>query len=131
GGVAQAPVQAQLAQEYGMVEVGVDLVGGGHDAKRDGQIVGGAFLAQVGWGEVDDDAGRAGHGAARVADGGAHALLGLVDGGLGQAHDLDEGEGRPADVNLHLYEGAFQADYGATEYPGQCHRDLSDIGREK
>src|SRR2546428_12606669 len=53
-------------------------------------------------------------GAARVAAAGADALLGLLDGGFGQADDL-EGDHAAGDVGLDRDLLAVQADHRARE----------------
>ncbi len=68
-GVADCTVEAKLTQEDGACQVAMDVVGGGEYAEGYGQVVGRAFFAEVGGGEIDYDAGRLGNGAARVADG--------------------------------------------------------------
>ncbi len=55
--MARRAVQRKLAQEKGVGQLlGPDLLGGGQDAYGDWQVVGGAFFAQVGRGQVDGDA---------------------------------------------------------------------------
>ena len=82
---AEGAVEAEFADED---EVGDVLDGeaavGAEDADGDGEVEAGAFFFEVGGGEVDGDAGgwevEAG-----VADGGADAVAGLADGGVGEA----------------------------------------------
>ena len=123
--MAQAPVQTQLAQEERALRAD-NLAGGGHrwkllrghqDGDGDGQVVGWAFLAQVGGGEVVGDASH-GEDAAAVLDRGAHALLGLVDRRIGQADDAEGGQPL-ADVHLDLDQRALESDDGAGARLGQ------------
>jgi hypothetical protein len=62
------------------------LLGGGEDAERDWQIEPPRLLGQVGRRQVDGDALR-GEFEAAVLDGGADAVLGFLDLGVGQADD--------------------------------------------
>ena len=107
-GVAQQPLQREFAQQHRAAQVRFDLAAAGEDADCDGQVVGGALLAEVGGGEVHGDA-LHGELAAGVADGGADALARFLHGGVGQA---DDGEGGQAggDVDLHVDDGAVEAD---------------------
>ena len=57
---------------------------GAEDADGDGEIEAGAFLLDVGGGEVDGDAGGR-KVEAGVPDGGADAVAGFADGGVGEA----------------------------------------------
>ena len=82
---AQTAVETELAdqQEVGDV-LDVQAAVGAEDADGDGQVEAGAFLLNVGGGEVDGDAGGR-NVEAGVLDGGADAVAGLADGGVGQA----------------------------------------------
>jgi len=71
------------------------------DGQRDGQVVDGPFLADVGRGEVDDVA-PGGEAVAGVEHGGSDALDGLADRGVGQADDLRLVEALLAQVDLDL-----------------------------
>ncbi|MEI2701472.1 MAG: hypothetical protein V9E83_03615 [Baekduia sp.] len=55
-------------------------------ATRDGKVVDRAFLANVGGGEVDEEAAVAG-GVSGVGEGGADAFEGFFHAGVGQADD--------------------------------------------
>ncbi len=52
-GVAHRTVGGELADEHGCGDVTEELLGGSDEADGDAQVVGRAFLAQVGGGEVD------------------------------------------------------------------------------
>src|SRR5207248_548839 len=56
GGVAQGAVEAELAQKEVLGGVEGELLAGGEEGDGHGQVVAGAFLAQVGRGQVDRDA---------------------------------------------------------------------------
>ena len=111
--VTERTVQRQLAEEQHPVEVCRDLFREHQQRDRDGQIVGGAFLAQVSRRKVHGDA------PARVAqpgidDGRTHALRRFLDGGIGQADERDVGERAGIEVGLHLDDGAVQTDQSTT-----------------
>ncbi len=107
---AHLAVEGEFADEHGVAEAGLDLTAGDHDAGGDGQVVGGALLAQVGGGEVDDDAAVEGPGEGAVADGGAHALLRFLHGRVGQADDGGGGVLRARDVDLDVDHDAVETD---------------------
>jgi hypothetical protein len=56
------------------------------ESEGDGEFEGVAFLAEVGGGEVDDEA-TGGEAVAAVVEGGADAVDGFADGGVGEADD--------------------------------------------
>ncbi len=126
----QPAVEAQLTEEQCAFDLrdwpgrreGRDLLCRQQDADSDGQVVGGASLAQVGGGEVDDDTLQREDGAT-VLDGGAHPLLRLVDGGVGQADQRKRGQPM-RDVYLDFDNRAFQAHHRATAHLCQ-HRSAS------
>lgn len=128
--MAQAAIQAQLAQEERVACLTFHPHSAGEwrllrrhqNGDCDGQIVGGASLAQIGGGEVDDDAAQ-GKDRATVLDGGAHPLLRLSDGGVGQAHDAKGGQSMP-NIDLDLDQRAIQPDDRATARLRQ-HRRLT------
>ena len=111
GGVAQAAVQGQLAEEDGRLHGRQRLAGAEQDADGDGQVVGRAGFLQVGGSQVDGDAAH-GELAAAVADGGADSLLGFLHGGVGQADDVKGGQAG-GDVGFGLNNLAVQTDDGA------------------
>ena len=117
--VAHRAVEAELADDHRIVEAraGIELAGGQEDAEGDRQVVGGAALAQVGRGEVDGDV-AVGEAGAGIAQGGAHALLRLLDGGVRQPDNEHAGLAR-ADVDLDLDELAVEPDRGAAVDPGE------------
>ncbi len=91
GGMAQRAVEAELAEEEVPRRVERDLFARGQQRHRHRQVVARTFLAQISRGQVDRDPAH-GELQAGVAYGRAHALLGLVDGGVGQADDGESGE---------------------------------------
>src|SRR5262249_34839566 len=94
-------IEAELAQHRETGErVRRDRADRRHQAERDRQIIVAAFLRHVGGREVDGDAPRR----QRQARGGqrrAHALAGLGDGLVGQAHDVEGGQAG-GDLNLDI-----------------------------
>ena len=68
------------------LEFGEDLAGGGHDAEGDWQVVGGAFFAEVGRGQVYCQA-VLGKVESAVGDSGTNAFAAFTDGGAGEADD--------------------------------------------
>ena len=108
-----APHRAHLAGEAHLphkgapLQRGVQTAGGLQDAQQNGQVVHRALLAPVGGGEVDGDPGDREF-AAHVADGGPHPLLGLLDGGVGQPHQLEGGQ-TPGQIALHPHPVALNA----------------------
>ena len=85
---ADRTVQAQFADDQGVVQLGEDLAGGGHNAEGDGKIVGRAVFAEVGGGQVYCEA-VLGKVESAVGDGGTDAFAAFAHGGAGQA---DNGE---------------------------------------
>ena len=83
---ADRAVQAQFADDQGVVQIGEDLAGGGHDAEGDGQVVGGAFFAQVGGGQIYCEA-VLGKVESAVGDGRTDAFAAFAHGGAGEADD--------------------------------------------
>ncbi len=81
GGMTQAAIQRELADDQCVADIGRELSGGDEDAERDRQVVGRSLFADVGGGEVDGDPpqrkARAG-----VADGRAHPLARFLHGGI-------------------------------------------------
>ena len=84
---------------------------GDQHAQGDGQVVGRAFLAHGGGGQVDGDA-LAREEQPGVLDGRLHALAAFLHGGIGQADDGHDGQAL-AGVHFDLDDDAFQADDGA------------------
>ena len=82
----------------GEVDAGADDAHGGHNADQNGGVEARALLAAVGGCEVDQE-GTVGEGVARIFASGAHPLLGLLDGGVGQTDQL---ELREAVGSVHL-----------------------------
>ena len=122
---AHLAVERQLAHEHGIVERGLHLPAGHEDARGDGQVVGGALLAQVGGGEVHGDAAVEGPGEGAVADGRAHALAGLLHGGVGQAHDRRRRILRARDVDLDVDHHAVEPGNRARPHPGEHGRSVA------
>ena len=99
---AGAAGEAEFAGDEVVVDrSGLDLAGGDEDADRDGQVVERAFLAQGAGGEVDGGAG-AGRLEAAVAEGGEDAVVGFLDGGVGQADQHEFGVADFAGIHLHV-----------------------------
>ena len=99
---AAAAVQRQLPEDQHAVQrLFGDLPGRRQDGQGDGQVEGGAFLAQVRRGQVDGDpAGGAEKPA--VAQRGHHPVPAFADGGVGQA-DHRQPEAAAGDIRLHLH----------------------------
>ena len=96
---AQVPVQREFPHQGQSLGQGRQRPGGTEDSHQNGQVVDGAGLFGVGRGEVHHHpAGREFH--ATVFHGGAHPVLGFLDGGIGQADDFKTGES-PAHIRLH------------------------------
>ena len=97
---AQAAVEGELAQKHDALEIGPhELFARLQKADGNGKIEGGALLPEIGGSKVDrhlDD----GEGEPAVLECGAHALLGFLDGGIGQTHHLKGGHAL-VDVRLH------------------------------
>jgi hypothetical protein len=115
---AHAGVQRQLSHhERALEPAGFDQPGRAEDADRGRQVEGGAFLAEIGGGEVDGDA-LDRELEARVVDGGAHPVAALANGRVGEA---DRAEGRQARCDVHLDEdggGLDAAERGGAD-PGE------------
>jgi hypothetical protein len=104
-------------------QVWPDLLRGGHNAYRDGQVVRRAFPTQVGRSEVERDA-VVGEVPARVLDRRAHSLFRLLHRSVGQTDDDKHGH-TPRGVHLNLDGGAVQPDHSETGNLGQHGRLLS------
>ena len=90
---------------------------GGEQSEGDGQIEGGALLADVGGGEVDGDA-VVREVEAAVLDGGANAVATLADGGIGQPDGGERGEAG-GDVDLDVDEAGLNTVQGRGEDAGE------------
>ena len=110
--VAHAAIQAQLAQQERVVQLGGHLARGRQDAQGNGQVVGRAFLAQVGRRQVDGETVLRIEEAA-VGDGGAHALTALAHGGVGQADERHLFK-TAGNVDLDMDGLGIQPDHGTT-----------------
>lgn len=111
------PVQRQLAEKERVRKIGDHLLRREHDADGYRQIVSRTLLADVGGREVDSDASRR-ELQAGVAHRRAHALLRLLDGGVGQPDDIESGQSG-GNVDLDLDDGALEADDCAGKYFGE------------
>ncbi len=101
GTARRLAVEAQLTgDEVWRQRRGVALAVGAEDGQRHRQVEGGAFLAQVGGGEVDHDLGLRPFEVA-VFDRAFHALLRFLQRGVGQPDHHKLGQLRPQ-VRLHL-----------------------------
>lgn len=105
---AGGPGEAEFAGDEVVVDCGrLHLLGGEQDAEGDGQVVERPLLAQVAGGEVDRGADARGLEAA-VAERGHDAVIGFLDGGVGEA---DEDEfGIPAFAGVDLHVNQFRID---------------------
>ena len=114
---AHGTIQPQFTDDQCVIQFGQHLAGGGHDAERDWQIVGGALFAQVRRGQVDCQA-VLGKEVAAVGDCGTHAFAALAHSCIGQADD-----GQPlqaaCDVDFYIDLFGIQADYRATLHFGK------------
>src|SRR5216684_9367108 len=91
--------QRELPCEFVFREpVGLELVRGGEDAERDGQIESAALLGELRRSEIDRDAPRW-KVEARVYEGGAHPVAALLHFGVRQT---DDGERGQAVRQMHL-----------------------------
>ncbi len=81
---------------------------GGQERESDGQIIDAALLAHVRRGQAHRHVAVAGKVVARVLHGGPDPLLGLLHGGVGQAHRLI-GVDPAGDVGFHLHGEAVEA----------------------
>jgi len=89
GDGAKGAVEAELTDEEEVVEV-TELEGsiGAEDADGHGKVEAGALFLDVGGGEVDGDV-SGGEVEAGVADGGADAVAGFANGGVGEADGVE------------------------------------------
>lgn len=114
---SQTAIECKLAGDYVFLHAGGDhAVGGEEHAEGDWQIEGGAFLADVGGGEVDDSA-VGGQLVAAVCDSGANAFEGFLHRGIRQADDLGGGEAACGDVDLDFAGDGLDSDEGDTLEP--------------
>jgi len=104
--VAQAAVEGELADEHGIGDVGQQLLRAHQQGHSDGQVVGGAFFAQVGRRQVQQYP-APGHAQTAVDQGGAHPLPRLLDGHVGKAHYVDAREPSGGGVYLYLNDLAL------------------------
>ena len=74
---------------------------GGHDAKRNGEIIMAAFLWQVGRGQVDGDPLRR-QGEPNGAEGRPHPFAAFADRLVGQANDHEIGLAAARHVHLYI-----------------------------
>ena len=124
---AERAVEAEFAHDDVAVECdGVDFAERAEDADGDGEVVGGAFFAEIGWCEVDDDA----FGWDAVAgefDGGDDALGAFFDGVVGEADHVEAHAG--GEVDFDGDGECFDADDGASvgfyEHKADCWNGLS------
>ena len=86
--MAHRAVQREFAQEEAAFHIGRHLLGQDQQGDGDGQIIRGAFFAQVGRGQVDGQA-AAGIAETGIVDRSAHALGGFLHCGVGQPDQGD------------------------------------------
>ena len=92
---------------------GGELPAGHQQGKGDGEIKGGAFLAQIGRSQVDHHAHKRAAEAA-VAQGGSDPLPGFLNGLVRQTHQLDARQAR-GEIHLHHHWSGLQTLQGCTE----------------
>jgi len=73
---------------------------------------------QIRRGQVDGDV-LLGKGQLRVDNGRTHPLAGLLDGGVGQADDVDHAHQARVDVHLDVDQAGLKAHQGAARNLGQ------------
>lgn len=128
GNRAQLAGEGELAEEFLALQRGQrDEAVGGEDAEGDGQVEAAAFLGQVRRRQVDGDVALR-ELEAGVEQRGAHAVLALAHGGLGQADDGKAGQAG-AEVDLDGDGGGFQPQLCARAHDGERHPCLLRPGR--
>ena len=85
------PSSANSPQKGTVIQRKLQFAGGAQHSQQDGQVVHRALLPPVGGGQIDGDAGE-GEAETGIADGGADPLLGLLDGGIRQTHQIKGGQ---------------------------------------
>ncbi len=95
-------IQGKLADDEGIVHhiVGKKICKD-DDTQRDGEVVGGTFLADHGRREIDNDA-MTGKMQTRILDGSLHALAALLHGSIRQAHNCHAGTKKPLNFRSKL-----------------------------
>ena len=126
--MAHRAVQRELADHQGALDALVrQLASGDEYAQGDGQVVGGAFFAYGGRGQVDGQA-VAGEEQAGVLNGRfGHALAAFLHGGVGQSDDDHVGQALPG-VDLYFDDDTFQTDDSTGVYFGKHGISLGDGG---
>ena len=129
--VTHGAVQTQFADDERVVHCGQHLAGGGHDAEGDGQVVGGAFFAEVCGGQVDCEA-VLGKVESAVGDCGTDAFAAFAHGGAGQADD-----GQPfepiGDIDFDFDLFGIQTYNGTTAHFGEhslLHWGMSEVAAD-
>ena len=77
------------------------MLAGGEDSDSDGEVVGGAFFAEAGGGEVNGEALGGVKFEVAIFEGGGDTVAGFADGGVGEADDVEAGLSS-ADVYFYL-----------------------------
>ena len=115
---AQRPVEPEFAHKHVAPEpAGLDVVVGAQQAEGERQVVGGAFFAHVGGGEVDDGVAQ-GQPEACVAQGGLHAGAAFAHSAVGEAdHEEVFSDGC---AYFDLNGSGFEAVDGGTEHADQA-----------
>ena len=103
----QPPVQGELPRKGAAGKVHVALAGGQQQPQQDGEVVDGPRLFGVGGGQVHQNT-AVRPGKAQVPGGGAHPLPRLLDGGVGQPHQVELGQ-PPLAVHLHRHHVPLDA----------------------
>ena len=108
---------ASMPLQIKKLKSGLDVVVGTQQAEGERQVVGGAFLAHVGGGEVDDGVAQ-GQPEACVAQGGLHAGATFAHSAVGEAdHEEVFSDGC---AYFDLNGSGFEAVDGGTEYADQA-----------
>ena len=97
---AQVAAERELADKGAVAQIRLDIAGKPHQIDRNGQIVDGTLLFDVGRRKVEDKV-RRGQLVAAVGQRRAHAVAALLDGGVGQSHQIKAGQSHARGA-LHL-----------------------------
>lgn len=110
---ANLPVEGELAHEDRITDRRFNLTARDHHPDGNREIVGGPLLAQVCGGKVHDDPAVEGPGERAVANCRTHALLRLLDGGVGQPDDGGRRVLSAGDIDLDLDHGSLEPHHRA------------------
>ena len=116
--MAHAAVQGELADHQAAVhQLGVELLGADQHAQGDGQVVGWSFFTDRGGSQVDYQA-LAREEQPGVLDGSLDAVLGFLNGFVGEADDIHTRQSVTG-IDFDLDDDAFQTNDGAGVDSGQ------------